>query len=687
MHWLVALLLLLASQAHAATYYVATTGNNSNDGSIGSPWRDPQKCALSPVVAGDTCLVGNGTYTVNASGGVGFDDNYTVLISTNSPSGTASLPITIKSENYLGAKIIIPTTTSINAGFYIDKPYYVIEGFEISGETFSGNQGTGISIHGVYLTGATGVVVRRNTIHDVGRAVCSLSTSGFTGVFDLGSNGAEISYNRVYKVGRLFKDEGICSGGSTSLNANDHAFYIARGINTYIHHNVSYDNDRGYCLNLYRSGQPSTYTHTNVRFVHNTCHHTVGETRGPASLLIIGQTHPSGLTFTNNIFSFSDETCLIQTFNMGTVTGGGFKGNRSNFNDVSGSAFFCGAVPTGMTVDGTNVANASLGFVSAGTDFTLAAGSASIDAGYNDGSGFNGANPDPGAFERFTCSGGTVAGNVLSVQCDMNLNTPLDPGSTGWTVNNGRSVTGVALSGSSVVNLTFDGAACTDVQSWTFAYASGTAKDGINVGGSLNQLLHTISATAVTNNCSGATYTLTQTVGGIYGAIGAQATVATLSRVSPGGLCAVRTKKKATGGTPPSSITTKLQYATDGESGTYADVPDSFGAGNIRFPGLGARFGMDEHATIVSTERLTSQFSGMVSGGVVRCATGCEAPAVAMTQDSETEMVWIVEFDTDTSTSAVYHFREVLVDGTVLTYDASSRPSILVAPFSANAGP
>jgi Protein of unknown function (DUF1565) len=71
----------LAGQT-GATYYVATTGNNSNPGTISAPWLTIQHAA-NTVKAGATVYVFGGVY------------NESVNFST---SGTASEPITFASH-------------------------------------------------------------------------------------------------------------------------------------------------------------------------------------------------------------------------------------------------------------------------------------------------------------------------------------------------------------------------------------------------------------------------------------------------------------------------------------------------------------------------------------------------------------------------------------------------------------
>lgn len=73
--------------AWATTYYIRTDGNNANAGttdSAGGAWRTMGKCATT-AVAGDTCIVGNGTYVEGA-----------ITFSTNGTSGNY---ITLQAQN------------------------------------------------------------------------------------------------------------------------------------------------------------------------------------------------------------------------------------------------------------------------------------------------------------------------------------------------------------------------------------------------------------------------------------------------------------------------------------------------------------------------------------------------------------------------------------------------------------
>ncbi len=115
---------LLMSTASATTYYVATTGSDSNSGTSSSPWLTLQY-AVDTIASGDTILVKPGTYvgcrmrTSGASGSpktLAAETAGTVLI--NAPGALCRRPscIEIISDDW-GAT---PTE------------YWVIDGFEVS---------------------------------------------------------------------------------------------------------------------------------------------------------------------------------------------------------------------------------------------------------------------------------------------------------------------------------------------------------------------------------------------------------------------------------------------------------------------------------------------------------------------------------------------------------------------------
>ena len=153
---LVGLILMLAPSLTGqagATYYVSTTGNDSNPGTIGSPWLTIQHAANS-VSAGATVYVFGGVYHE----------------SVNFPaSGTASAPITFQS--YPGQTAVIDGTgVSVNGtqgliNIVGRRSYITIKGFEIRHYTTSNENDVP---SGVWITGSgTGIQILNNRVHDI----------------------------------------------------------------------------------------------------------------------------------------------------------------------------------------------------------------------------------------------------------------------------------------------------------------------------------------------------------------------------------------------------------------------------------------------------------------------------------------------------------------------------------------
>jgi parallel beta-helix repeat protein len=107
------------SDADSITYYVATNGNNSNPGTIGSPWRTIQY-AVDHLNPGDILYVRGGIYLEDV---------------TISRSGTVDLPITISAypnETPIldGNNYSLPSSTW-GAMFKIVAEYIHLSGFEV----------------------------------------------------------------------------------------------------------------------------------------------------------------------------------------------------------------------------------------------------------------------------------------------------------------------------------------------------------------------------------------------------------------------------------------------------------------------------------------------------------------------------------------------------------------------------
>lgn len=128
--------LFLVQGLVAATYYVDDDGSDSNDGSIGAPWKTIKKALGVPytnVVAGDTVYLRTGIYTTNSS------SHMLYITGTNlpgyggpAPSGTAEAPITLAA--YPGETPILGNIDyqSASALFMNDVSYYVFDGLTFS---------------------------------------------------------------------------------------------------------------------------------------------------------------------------------------------------------------------------------------------------------------------------------------------------------------------------------------------------------------------------------------------------------------------------------------------------------------------------------------------------------------------------------------------------------------------------
>lgn len=105
--------LLYSSITNAATYYVATTGGDTNPGTLTQPWKTVQKAA-NTLVAGDTAYLRGGTY-----------NEYNIRFAN---SGTSGNPITIK--GYPGE------TAIIDGGFTSASDLVTVAIFDIDGEHY-----------------------------------------------------------------------------------------------------------------------------------------------------------------------------------------------------------------------------------------------------------------------------------------------------------------------------------------------------------------------------------------------------------------------------------------------------------------------------------------------------------------------------------------------------------------------
>ena len=398
---LLASVLLPPVAAHATTYYVATTGNNSNPGTEERPWRTIGK-AVDTMVPGDTTYVRGGTYNTETS-----------IVFRR--SGTASAPI--KLLNYPGESPVIDfvdqqvgdTVTILHAkGQPNAMGYFTIEGFEIK------NGHDGIKFHNMHNS-----VFRRNWVHNnINQGI--LGIGGHHNLFDRNI----INHNGDF-VGCANRE--VTSSGGTVCNQT-HGLYM-HGDSYTITNNLIYDNlAAGIQQNGSSTSSYTTSRHPSPDFsgaANWVVAHNVFAYQSYASGHLIWGGATKNTRVENNVF-YENKQALASSslgqavFFTGTGASGIILRNNFSYATTPGGTSFIG----GQAVEGTgytqsgNVVNTSLpGFVNApatvpaSPNFALTARSPAIDAGvslavttidFNGAPRPRGRAPDIGAYEYTT---------------------------------------------------------------------------------------------------------------------------------------------------------------------------------------------------------------------------------------------------------------------------------------------
>ena len=199
-----------------STYYVSTTGSDSNPGTLAQPWLTIQHAA-NTVTAGATVYVLAGVYNQS----INFPN-----------SGTASAPVVFAS--YPGQTAVIDGTGLSAAGIQgliniINQSYITISGFEIRNYTTSSSAATP---SGVWITGyGAGVRILNNRVHDI--TTKSEANGNAFGISVYGTSQTPItqlviSGNEVYQ---------LKTGESESVNVDGNVTHFQ------ITNNLIHDND------------------------------------------------------------------------------------------------------------------------------------------------------------------------------------------------------------------------------------------------------------------------------------------------------------------------------------------------------------------------------------------------------------------------------------------------------------
>ena len=201
------------------TYYVSTTGDDSNRGTFEEPWLTVQH-ALDTLDFGDTALVRDGTYSEN-------------LLATRQGRGVK--PITI--ANYPGERPVLRPEGGLENSYPIaidSASYHRLQGFVIEGAL-------GPSSANVYLSrGSHHIEISRNEIRN----------SSDQGIF------GDRTTHDLQIIGNAIHDNG------PSPIHQSHGIYL-EGVDQFVANNVVYDNHHGYGIHVYPIAD-------RVLIVHNT---------------------------------------------------------------------------------------------------------------------------------------------------------------------------------------------------------------------------------------------------------------------------------------------------------------------------------------------------------------------------------------------------------------------------------
>ncbi|MFA4817194.1 MAG: choice-of-anchor Q domain-containing protein [Parcubacteria group bacterium] len=381
---------LKTASASAVTYYVCNSAATCNDGSSGwstgndsysttqaqnktTPYSSIEK-ATEVVVAGDTVIVGKGTYTDTDSSGS--------VVHLAGKYGTAGNPITFKSEQKWGA-IIDGQNTSYTIGIF---PYYCTTGYSASNSNCNGDKGSYITIDGFEIVNSNGDGIISNW-------------NGISGTYEIDQN---VGHDNVYKNNKIHnaKISGISGGtkyghGHTydsniiyhigALPNGGHGIYTG-GHDLSITNNIIYDvypactaSCNQWYIHLRNPTLSGIYAPTSGLISNNTFG-TGDHTGTVAGILLLKNIHD--LTIQNNIFyqtggatnRYAISCYAAEDFSNIIV--------RNNLRDSSTAAYHpdCNNFLTYIS-DSSNIQSDPLFTNATGDNYTLQAGSLARDNG------------------------------------------------------------------------------------------------------------------------------------------------------------------------------------------------------------------------------------------------------------------------------------------------------------------
>ena len=201
-----------APERAVTVYYVATTGKDTNPGTLAKPWRTIQKAA-NTAIPGSTVYVRGGVYrervTINVSGSARA--GYTTFMNYGKEAAVVD-----------GTGLTVPSQE--NGLFLIaGRSYITIKGFEIRNYKTSGADLVPVGIH---VRGASGYVqIRNNKIHNIEHNGTGESGVNAHGIAVYGTDPAHAITNLVIDGNELYALK-LGASESLAVNGNVNGFTI-----------------------------------------------------------------------------------------------------------------------------------------------------------------------------------------------------------------------------------------------------------------------------------------------------------------------------------------------------------------------------------------------------------------------------------------------------------------------------
>lgn len=497
------LLLVVPVTTQATTYYVATTGTNSNDGlSEASPKRTVAHC-VSLMVAGDTCLVMAGNYSEGLIR-FGRTGTQTNPIRLAAYPGAAPKITFVDPEGENFDRILIQNTS----GSKVAIGWITIEGLELT------NGHDGIKWHNLHDS-----TIRRNWIHD----------NRYMGIMGVGGTRLLIERNIFNHNGRFE----ACETTTPAYCILHHGIY-AHGTYYTITNNVIYDNlSYGITHNGSSSSTYSPSVHAGPEFATAAnwviAHNTFAYSRHRGGIVVWGAActnarYENNIFYENNVTNRHNQAQGVEFSSGSGSTGIKIRNNHFYASGSGNTAQYSGTQPGDLVSTG-NVVNVSPpAFVNGGSnalpaspDFRLTA-RAPVNMALATEFQNNGI---VGAFQPFGDPTGTITTNKIRLTFPASTAVPIrNLSTTGVTAACTLSNCPGALTPTNVTNVPstdtvveiqvsgFVGDACPSTNlsvtaSYNSASGAWTGNDNIGPYPGLHQKILSFTNLSLVNNCTG----------------------------------------------------------------------------------------------------------------------------------------------------------------------------------------